>query len=88
MGIQIGHGHRVGHHRAFVDEQEERLLRMELEASPNYRHELGDIDVVWDQELAAVHEWETALPIESLDDDWHLVGLLTANIIHVSLAII
>lgn len=86
LAVQIGHAHWIGDHRSLVYEQEECLLWMELEASPNDWHEFSYSNMVWDQEFTTVHEWQTAFSIESLDDYWHFVWLLATDLFNVFLA--
>lgn len=86
--IELAHCHRVGHHRAFVDQQEESLLRMKLQSSSHNRHELGNRNMFWYQELATIHQWKASFRIESFDDYRNLVWLLTFDLFDISFSFI
>ena len=56
LPVQLRHRHRDGGEGGVVDEEEERLSRMELESSPDDLDELPDSDVVGDEELGLVQD--------------------------------
>lgn len=45
--VQIGHGGRDGRHRSLVDQEEERLVRMQLQSASDYLHQFANADVIW-----------------------------------------
>jgi len=80
--IELSDRHRHGHHRLFIDQQEERLVRMELQTFANDLHDVGYGDVRRDQIFAMVEDWQAALALKALNDDGNLVGLLALDLLH------
>lgn len=83
--VNLGEG--AGHigKRALVDQKEESLCRVQLEATANNLDQFSHRDVVRHQELGLVQQWEVALAGVTLDDHRDLVGVLLADLLHVTL---
>lgn len=85
--VLINLGESAGHvsQRALVDQQEEGLCRVQLEAAPDDLDELPHRDVVRYQKLGLVEQWQVALTGVTLNDHWHFVGVLLADLFHITL---
>ena len=81
--VQLRHGHGDGGQVGVVDQDEEGLGGVELEAAADDLDELADGDVVGDQELGLVQHRQLLLAAEPLDDAGHLAGVLSTDLLHV-----
>lgn len=81
--VEVGQGRGHGGQRRLVDEQEEGLVRMKLEAPPDYVDELSNGDVIGDEELGLVQDGELLLSVIALDDDGNLGRVLVPDGFHI-----
>jgi len=83
LPVQLRHGHGDGGQVGVVNQDEECLGGVELEAAADDLDELADGDVVGDQELGLVQHRQLLLSAEPLDDAGHLAGVLRPDLLHV-----
>lgn len=77
--VHLRDGGRHRHHAVAVDEQEEGLVGVQLEAPPDNLDEFTHVDVVWHQELGLVQDGQLFLSLISLNDHGDLVGVLLSD---------
>ena len=59
------------------------LSLVKLESSPDDLDKFPHSDVIWDEELCLVEDWELFLPREPLYDAGDLAGVLRPDLLHV-----
>lgn len=85
IDVRDGRGH--AHHAVLVHQQEEGLRGVQLQAAPDYLDQLAHVDVVRDQELGLVQDWQLLLTLVALYDHRDLAGVLVADLLHLLTAV-
>jgi len=75
--IELADAHTIRDHGLLIDQEEECLIRMQLQSTSNDLHQLGDGDVIGYEEFASIQQREIFLPFESFNDHRHLVRLMS-----------
>jgi len=83
LAVEVRHRGGDGGQGGPVDQQEEGLVRVQLESAPDNVLQLADGDVVRDEELGLVQDGQLLLAVVPLNDDGHLGRVLLADLLHV-----
>ncbi len=81
--VQVGDAGPDRRERGLVDQEEEGLVGVQLQAAPDDVDQLAHGDVVGDQELDLVQHWQLLLALEALDHHRDLVRVQLADLLHV-----
>lgn len=85
--IDVSDGCGDAHHAVLVDQQEEGLRGVELQAAPDDLDQLAHVNMVWDQKLGLIQDRQLLLTLVALDDHRDLTGVLVADLLHLLTAV-